>query len=166
MWTKYLLVVLGALVIVDIQPAYGNGRKPPRTVAAAQPAKAVCTKKDGAALEIFRVKLTSGEGSTEPLKVSIAGTTEQFSITEVQQISFRSSQVNRDGFVKAEIRFTDERSESAAMVRTRSGRSNVQLTGYKSQGAPISIDMTKCQTIQFESGTPDSDIDHPGEAKH
>jgi len=146
--TRLLFLLTGALVSGNIQIAYGNGRTTPPP-SGASPIKAICSQRAGGQLQVFRVRLTNGDGSTETLNVTIGGVTEGMALRGIKRLRFLTSQINGDGFMKAAILRTDGTEETSAMVQVRSGGSKVRLTGFTSSGASVSIDLSSCTAVEL-----------------
>lgn len=146
--TCLLLLLTGALIIGNVQIAFGNGRTTPQP-SGASPLKAICSQSGGGQLEIFRVRLIDGDGFDETLKVAIGGVTEGLSLSEIKQLKFLTTEINAAGFMKAEISRTDAAEETSAMVQVRSGGTTIRLTGFRSSGTSVSIDLSRCQAVAF-----------------
>lgn len=156
--TCLLFLFTGALVIGNVQLAFGNGRTVPQTMGAS-PLKASCTQIDGGQLEIFRVRLINGDDFDETLEVTSGGVTEDLSLREIKILRFLTTEINADGLMKARIVRIDGTEETSAMVQVRSGGAAIRLTGFKSKGTKLSIDLSSCQAIELsfpKGGEPNS----------
>jgi hypothetical protein len=51
--------------------------------------------------------------------------------------------------MKAKIARIDGTEETSAMVQIRSGGTTIRLTGFRSNGAKVSIDLSSCQAVEF-----------------
>lgn len=163
--TCLIYLLTGALVISNVQIAFGNGRTTPRP-RGASPLKAICSQSEGGQLEIFRVKLVGGDGSDETLKVTIEGVTEGLSLSEIKQLRFLTTEINADGFMKTEISRTDGAEETSAMVQVRSGDTMIRLTGFRSSSASISTQLSRCQAVAFSLvGEGETDSNYGGTKK-
>ncbi len=146
--TCLLFLLTGALVISNVQIAFGNGRTTPKP-RDASPLKAVCSQSAGGQLEIFRVRLIDGDGSDETLKVTIGGVIKRLSLSEIKLIRFLTRKINANGFMKAKISRNDGTEETSAMVQVRSDGTTIRLMGFTSNGTSVSIDLSKCQAVAF-----------------
>lgn len=146
--TSLFCLLIGTLIIGNIQVALGNGRTMPRS-SGTLPLKATCTQIEGDPLEIFRVRVVGGGGSDETLRVSMGGVTEELSLREIKQLRFSSTETNDDGFMNVEILGINGPEIKPAMVQVRSLDTAISLTGFRSNGSSVSIDLSRCMTIEF-----------------
>jgi len=156
--TCLLYFLTGALVIGNVHFAFGNGRTTPQP-RGASPLKAIVSQSEGRQLEIFRVRLIDGVDFDETLKVTSGGVTEELSLREIKLLRFLTTEINADGLMKAKIVRIDGTEETSAMVYIRSGGTTIRLTGFKSNGTKVSIDLSSCQAVEFSlvhGGAPDS----------
>jgi hypothetical protein len=156
--TCLLFLFAGPLVIGNVQLAFGNGRTVPQPMGAS-PLKASCIQIDGGQLEIFRARLINGDDFDETLEVTSGGVTEDLSLREIKLLRFLTTEINADGLMKAKIVRTGGTEETSSMVQVRSGGTAIRLTGFKSNGTKLSIDLSSCQAVELSSlqeGEPNS----------
>jgi hypothetical protein len=160
--TCLLFLLTGALVIGNVQFAFGNGRTIPQSTDTS-PLKAICSQSDGGQLEIFRVRLIDGDDFDETLEVTSGGVTEELPLREIKLLRFLTTEINADGLMKAKIALIGAREETLAMVQVRYGETAIRLTGFRSNGTKVSVGLSSCQAVEFsvlQGGAPSSNY-HP-----
>lgn len=143
-----LSLLVGILIVGNVQIAFGNGRTTPPP-SDALPLNAICNQSEGGQLEIFRVRLIEGDGVGETLKVSTGEDIAEISLRKIKQLKFLTTKVNADGFMKAEIIGTDNAEVTPAMIQVRSSDTAIRLTGFTSKGTSVGVDLLKCQAVAF-----------------
>jgi hypothetical protein len=132
--------------------AYPNGRQPPRS-SDISPVKATCEERSGGNRhEIFRARITAGDGSAERLNVLIGNASEQIAIADIKTLTLPNARVDPDGFMKATLVRGDDTEKRSVMVEVRSGKANLRLAGFRNNGTSVNIDLSRCKTVEFSSG--------------
>ncbi len=154
------------IAIFTVETAYPNGRQPPPSSDVFQ-VKATCEERSGGHLhEILRARVTGGEGSDETLGVLIGSVSERMTIADIKTLTLPTAQVDQDGFMKATLLRSDGTQAESVMVQVRSGNAKLRLAGFRSNGASIKIDLSRCKKVEFSSPAPSaSDSDERPEPK-
>lgn len=143
-----VLILTGFLCIINVEITFGNGRTTPQ-LRNAVIIKAVITLNEGREIEILRVRVFNGDVADGAFTVSRGGIDEEIPLNEIKQVVFNSTETDSKGFLKANIYLKDGSEDPFAMVRVLSENNNIILKGFKHNGTPISIDLLKCQSIEF-----------------
>lgn len=134
-------------------PAYPNGRQPPRS-SDMSPVKATCEERSGGHRhEIFRVRITAADGPSESLNVLIGNVSEQIAIADIKTLTLPNAQIDPDGFMKATLARGNDTAMKSVMAQVRSGKANFELAGFRNDGTSVKIDLSRCKTVEFSSGT-------------
>ena len=144
--------LLGAGAIFVVASAYPNGRTSPRP-SEMSVVKAICeerSKEDRH--EIFRARVVGSEGAADTLNVRIGNATEQMAIARVKSVTFLQDRVDASGFLSATLIRDDDNREMVAMVQVRSPKSTLRLTGFRSDGASVGIELLRCRKVTFAAG--------------
>jgi hypothetical protein len=132
-------------------PAYPNGRKPPRSSDMSL-VKATCEERSGGHRhEIFRARITAADGQS--LNVLIGNASEQIAIAEIKRLTLPNAQIDPDGFMKATLDRGNDTAMRSVMVQVRSGKASFELAGFTNSGTNVKIDLSRCKTVEFSSGT-------------
>ena len=161
--TLFLFSVVGTL---SVSNAYSNGRKPPQSRDVSV-VNATCAARSGdPILEILRVRVTDGHGSRKTVSVLEGNVTEQLAMADIDTLVLPSAAVDSRGFVNAKLRRNDDDAESRVRLQVRSGKAELRLAGFKSNGAAVRIPLSKCKKIEFSTSAGGADdLDEKPEAK-
>jgi hypothetical protein len=146
-------VAVAALTLVATATAYANGINPPR-VRGGSVITASCLERSGQRQhDILRARVASGNQSSELLNVRVGEASEQVPITQIESITFTGTTIDRNGFADASLMRRADSSDEPVAVQVRSAGSAVRLIGFKGSGSTVSVELQKCERIEFSQSS-------------
>jgi len=155
---RAVALVSGILILLAPAVVYANGRRPPEP-SNTSPVKATCLDRAGGSeIVLFRVRLTSGAGTGEMLRVLVGSADETLGLQDVERLILPGASINNDGFTKAEVVRIGEDEATPAMVQVQSASAKVRLTGFSASGGALQVDLSKCKEVTFASAATEGEV--------
>ena len=152
---RLALLVVGAVAMIGVGVAHGNGINPPRVKAASVIAASCLERSTQAQREILRARITTGTQSSDVVDVRTGDAREEVAIRDIASIGLTATTADKDGFVDGSLTRRDASTPEKVAVKVRTRDSAVRLAGFSDGGSTVTIDLAKCERIDF--GEPSRD---------
>jgi hypothetical protein len=149
----------GAIVMIAAGVAHANGINPPRLKGASVIAASCVERSTQAQRDFLRARITTGDQSSDVLDVRTGDAREEVAIREIASILLTATPVDKDGFVDGSLTRRDASTPEKVAVKVRTRDAAVRLAGFSDAGSTVTIDLAKCERIDF--GEPPRDGNAP-----
>ena len=159
-------IVTVAFVLVSVSTAFPNGINPPRPSGASAVTTVCKDQRNNVKEEIYRTRIKYGNKRTNKIESRIGATAEQLPLSGIRSITLGGSKARSDGFVKAALVRSDDPEEKSVLIKVNRGDRKLRLSGFRRDGAAVTIDLMTCKSIEFFPGTAGAEDPGPPVMKH
>jgi len=159
-------VIAVAFVLVSVSTAFPNGIDPPRPAGASAVTTVCKDKQNNVKEEIYRTQIKYGNKRTRKIESRIGDKAEQLPLSGIKSITLGGPSAHADGFAKAALVRSDDTEEKKVMIRVSRGDRKLRLSGFRRDGAAVTIDLMSCKSIEFLPGTAAPKNSGPPAMKH
>ncbi len=153
-----ILAVIILLLTLRADTVLANGINPPRP-SGSTVVTAICKDRNDHERKIFRARIKYGKQAADKMKLRIENTVEKVPLSDIAAVTLEATSADSDGYAKASLVRRGDTEKTKVMLQVKQGGKAVRLTGFTEDGAVMSIDLIKCGTMEFSSGSSGSDDD-------
>jgi len=144
-------IVLVFAVFLFVGNAYPNGINPPRPSTATIVKATYKEISGGSEHEIYRTRIICGANPIDRLTFIIGFTQEQIDLMDIGTIILNSGGADPDGFIGGTLIRSNGAKEKNIKVQVKTEDTLIFLGGFKKDGTPLKIELTKCESVKFSS---------------
>lgn len=147
-------LVLSAMVVMSAAVADANGINPPRVKGASVVTASCLERATRSQREFLRARIRAGGQSFDVLSLRVGDTTEDVPIRDIASIRLAGTPIDRDGFLAGSFMRRDAQASEPIAVSVRTSDAAVRLAGFSKAGSPVTIELAKCEQVDFGEALP------------